>query len=100
MAAAAAGSDFTLTILYMVLIVGVFYFLWYRPQQAQRKKAREMMAALAPGDRIMTAGGIIGVLRAFEGDLVEVEIAEGVVVRVTKRAIIERMPDAAGPADD
>jgi preprotein translocase subunit YajC len=84
----------------MVLIVGVFYFLWYRPQQAQRKKSREMMAALAPGDRVMTAGGIIGVLRSFEGDLAEVEIAEGVVVRVTKRAIIERMPDATSPVDE
>ncbi len=100
MAAAAAGSDFTLTILYMLLIVGVFYFLWYRPQQAQRKKVRDMMSALAPGDRIMTAGGILGVLRSFDGDLVDVEIAEGVVVRVTKRAIIERMPDVSGGADE
>jgi preprotein translocase subunit YajC len=98
--AAAAGSDFTLTILYMALIIGVFYFLWYRPQQAQRKKVREMMSALAPGDRIMTAGGILGVLRTFDGDIVEVEIAEGVVVRCTKRAIIERLPDATSPVDE
>jgi preprotein translocase subunit YajC len=100
MAAAAAGSDLTLTILYMALIVGVFYFLWYRPQQTQRKKVREMMAALAPGDRVMTAGGIVGVLRTFEGDIVEVEIAPGVVIEVTKRAIIERLPDAASTPDE
>ena len=94
--AAAAGSDFTLTILYMALIIGVFYFLWYRPQQTQRKKIRDMMTALVVGDRIMTAGGILGVVRAFEGDILDVEIADGVVVRVTKRAIIERISDVPG----
>jgi preprotein translocase subunit YajC len=92
-----SGSNY-LTLLYMALIVGVFYFLWYRPQQAQRKKVREMMAALAPGDRVMTAGGLIGTVRSMEGDVFDIEFAEGVVVKVTKRAIIERLsgPDA-GP---
>jgi len=89
-----------ITFLYMALIIGVFYFLWYRPQQAARKKAAAMMAALAPGDRIMTAGGLIGVLRGIEDDFIEVEIADGVVVQFTKRAIIERLngSDAAPDA--
>lgn len=102
MAAAAASSDLTLTLLYMALIVGVFYFLWFRPQQTQRKKSREMLEALSPGDRILTAGGIIGVLRGFEGEIADVEVAPGVVVRVIKRAIIEHMPDATDttPADE
>jgi preprotein translocase subunit YajC len=93
-----SGTSIEVTLAYFALIVGVFYFLWYRPQQAQRKKAREMLAALAPGDRIMTAGGLIGVLRSMDTDMVEVEIADGVVVTFTKRAIIERLsgPDA-GP---
>lgn len=90
------GSNFTLTLLYMALIIGVFYFLWFRPQQAQRKKVREMMAALVPGDRVMTAGGLIGTLRAENGDIMDVEIADGVVVKFTKRAIIERL---GGPAE-
>jgi preprotein translocase subunit YajC len=85
------GSNFTLTLLYMALIVGVFYFLWYRPQQAQRKKAREMMAALVAGDRVMTAGGLIGIVRAMDDDMADVEIADGIVVKFTKRAIIERL---------
>ena len=101
MAAAAASSDLTLTLLYMVLIVGVFYFLWFRPQQTARKKSREMMAALAPGDRVMTAGGILGVIRSFEGeDLIVLEIADGVMVRVTKRAVIERITAPLGTPDE
>ena len=100
MAAAAASSDLTLTLLYMALIVGVFYFLWFRPQQQARKKAREMMAALAPGYRVMTAGGILGVITSFDADIVGLEIADGVVVRVTKRAIIERITEPLGTPDE
>jgi preprotein translocase subunit YajC len=95
-----AGSDFTLTLLYMAVIVGVFYFLWFRPQQTARKKVRAMLAELSPGDKIMTAGGIIGVIRSFDGDVIDLEIASGVVVRVTKRAVIERIPDVTEPADE
>jgi preprotein translocase subunit YajC len=100
-AAAQTGSDLTLTLLYMALIVGVFYFLWFRPQQAQRKKAREMLAVLAPGDRVMTAGGLVGTLRSITDNMVEVEIADGVRVTFTKRAIVERiLPEVPAPGDE
>lgn len=100
-AAAQTGSDLTLTLLYMALIVGVFYFLWFRPQQTQRKKAREMLAALAPGDRVMTAGGLVGTLRSINDSMVEVEIADGVTVTFTKRAIIERiLPEVPASGDE
>lgn len=97
----AAGSGSTLGIvLYAAAVMGVFYFLWYRPQQAQRKKIREMAATLAPGDEVMTAGGLIGTIRAVDGDVVHVQIADGVVVRFTLRAIIERLSPIEDPADD
>jgi preprotein translocase subunit YajC len=85
------NSQTITTVLYMALIVGVFYFLWFRPQQAQRKKMRDMMAALQMGDRIMTAGGLVGILRSMDDDFMDVEIAEGVVVKFTKRALIEKL---------
>jgi preprotein translocase subunit YajC len=99
-AVAPAGSDLTLTLLYMALIVGVFYFLWFRPQQTQRKKAREMLDALALGDRVMTAGGIVGVIRGFDGEILEIEIAPGVIARFTKRAVIERIVDEIVTPDE
>jgi preprotein translocase subunit YajC len=80
----------TLVIVYMVLIIGVFYFLWIRPQQKQRKAAAEMFAALKPGDEVLTAGGIVGSVRTLGDELVEIEIASGVVCRFTKSAIIKR----------
>ena len=97
---AASGSDPTFAIIYAVAIMGVFYFLWYRPQQAQRKKLKDMMSTLAPGDKVMTAGGLIGTLRSIDGDMVDIEIAGGVIVRFTLRAIIERLSPSAGPTDD
>jgi preprotein translocase subunit YajC len=50
-----------------------------------------MLEALAIGDRVMTAGGMIGTIRAFTGETISVEIAPGVVVDFTKRAVIERV---------
>jgi preprotein translocase subunit YajC len=95
-----SGSEATSFLVYMVLIVGVFYFLWFRPQQTQRKKALEMLAALAPGDRVMTAGGLIGILRSIDGDVLDVEIAPGVVARFTKRAVIERLTEDVTTGDE
>lgn len=95
-----SGSELTSFLVYMVLIIGVFYFLWFRPQQTQRKKAVEMLAALAPGDRVMTAGGIVGTLRSVDGDVLDIEIAKGVVVQFTKRAIIERITEDITSADE
>jgi preprotein translocase subunit YajC len=87
------------TVVYVALIVGVFYFLWYRPQQAQQKRVREMMELLAPGDRVMTAGGMLGVVRSLEDDVARVEIADGVIVRFRKRAIAERLTEPTGPGE-
>ena len=95
-----SGSEAVSFAIYMVLILGVFYFLWYRPQQAGRKKAAEMVAALTPGDRVMTAGGLMGTLRRIDGDVMEIEIAPGVVAQFTKRAIIERLTEDISSDDE
>lgn len=88
------------TLLYIALIGAVFYFLWYRPQQAQQRRMRELMDELKPGDRVMTAGGMLGIVRSLDGDLAEVEIAPGVSVRFRKRAIIERIMEPADEVDE
>jgi preprotein translocase subunit YajC len=92
-------SNITLVLLY-VAIGGVFYFLWFRPQQTQRKKALEMLAAITPGDKVMTAGGMMGTVRSIDGDFLDIEISDGVLVRFTKRAIIERMTEEIDSVDE
>ena len=72
----------------------IFYFILIRPQQKRVKTHREMMKALAKGNRIMTTGGIIGTITKLEGDdIVVVEIAQGVKVRIARSAVSEVMSD-------
>ena len=73
----------------LLLIFGVFYFLLIRPQQTRQKQTRTMLATLRRGDRVVTAGGILGtVQRVKEGsDEVEVEIASNVRVTVLRDTI-------------
>ena len=72
----------------LVLIFVVFYFLLIRPQQKKAKDQRSMLDALRRGDRVVTAGGIIGnISRVVNAEEVQVEIAEGVRVRVLRSTI-------------
>ena len=86
----AAGALGGLTqFLPLVLIFGVFYFLLIRPQQTRSKETKAMLAALRRGDRVVTAGGILGtVQRVKEGsDEIEVDIAPNVRVTVVRDTI-------------
>ena len=73
----------------LILIVIVFYFLLIRPQQTQQKTLKAMLAALKRGDRVVTAGGIIGtVKKVTEGATeLEVDIAPNVTVSVVRSTI-------------
>ena len=75
------------TMLPLVMIFAVFYFLLIRPQQQQQKTLKATLASLKRGDRVVTGGGIVGlVTKAKDGDI-EVEIAEGVRVMVLRETI-------------
>lgn len=76
----------------MVLVFAIMYFFLIRPQQKKVKEDEAMREALRRGDQVVTSGGIIGkVSKVKEGGEIEVEIAEGVKVRVTKASIIQVM---------
>ncbi len=73
----------------LVLVFGIFYFLLIRPQQTKQKQLKASLAAIRRGDRVVTAGGILGtVQRVKEGsDEIEVEIAPNVRVAVLRDTI-------------
>ena len=75
----------------LILIFAIMYFLLIRPQQKKMKEHQAMVEAVRRGDQIVTQGGVIGkVSKVKEGDSeVEVEIAEGVKVRVVKSTIAQ-----------
>ena len=90
-AAGGAASIMTSGLVPMILIVGIMYFLMIRPQQKKMKEHRAMVEALRRGDQVVTQGGIIGkVTRVKDGESeIEVEIADGVKVRVVRSTITQ-----------
>ena len=75
----------------LILIFAIMYFLLIRPQQKKMKEHQAMVEAVRRGDQVVTQGGLIGkVSKVKEGDNeIEVEIAEGVKVRVVKSTIAQ-----------
>jgi preprotein translocase subunit YajC len=101
-AAASSGSGGTIFFLGQFLLIGlIFWFLMIRPQQAKLKAHRAMMDAVKKGDNVVTAGGIVGKVTKSDGDMVEVEIASGVKVKVIKSTLTDVQPlGLAKPAND
>jgi preprotein translocase subunit YajC len=73
----------------LILIFGIMYFLLIRPQQKKLREHQAMIAALRRGDQVITGGGLIGKVTKVkdEGNEIEVEIATGVSVRVVRSTI-------------
>lgn len=85
-----AGPDMLMSILPFVLIFVIMYFLIIRPQRTQMKKRQEMLAAVRRGDTVVTGGGIVGkVQKVHEDGELEVDIAEGVRIRVLLSTLLE-----------
>ena len=78
-------------ILIIVLLFGVLWFAMIRPQRAKVQAQQRMLGTVAPGDEILTVGGIYGIVQEVEpdedgGDLI-VEIADGIHVRIARKAL-------------
>ena len=74
----------------LILLFGIFYFLIIRPQQQRMKAHQAMVAAVKRGDTVVTAGGLIGKVSKVKDDgEVLIEIADNVQVRVLKNTLTE-----------
>ena len=93
-------SAFIIGILPWVLIFLIFYMLMIRPQQKRMKEHQAQIAAVKKGDEVVTAGGIRGRITKVSDDDAEVEIAQGVRVRVVKSTLSHVLTGSAKPAND
>jgi preprotein translocase subunit YajC len=96
----AGGGDINtlMGFLPMVLILGVFYFLLIRPQQKKAKEHRELLQNLKKGDAVITQGGLYGKIGGLSDQVVTLEIADKVRVRVSRAHIAGLAP--ASSAND
>jgi preprotein translocase subunit YajC len=72
-----------------MLIIGIMYFLMIRPQQKRLKEHRDMVAGIRRGDTIVTSGGIIGKVVKVDDSELQVEIADGVKIKVVRGTVSE-----------
>jgi preprotein translocase subunit YajC len=93
-AGAGAGQAFGLNVILIVIMVGLFYFMMIVPQQKRMRRHRDMMNALRKGDKIITGGGLLGVIDKIKDgeDEVTVDFGNGVKIQ-TQRSMIELRPE-------
>jgi len=93
--AAAAGGDIMSSLtgmLPLVLMFVVLYFVMIRPQMKRQKEHKAMIDALAKGDEVATAGGLLGKVTKLGDTTLSVEIATGVEVQLQRSAVVQVLP--------
>lgn len=88
------GGNTMYTIGYIVLMIVLFYFLLIKPQQKIQKKRADMMSALKVDDKIVTVGGIVGIVTEIMSDSVWLEVSDDVEIEVKKSGIAAVINDA------
>ena len=83
---AEGGFDWTI-IIFLLLIFGMFYFVMIRPQRKRQKEHQQLIEELKRGDRVVTAGGIYGVIETISEDNVLIKVESGATMRVAKNSV-------------
>lgn len=93
-------GGFTSTILMMAALVAIFYFFLIRPQNKKQKETEKMLAALKKGDKVVTIGGIHGVVSSVKDKIVTVKVAGDVKIDFNRAAIASvENPEAPAKSD-
>ena len=94
-APAAAGGDMMSSLasmLPLLLMFVVLYFVMIRPQMKKQKEHRAMIEALAKGDEVVTAGGLIGRVSRIDDAFIGVELSQGVEVQMQRASVVQVLP--------
>jgi preprotein translocase subunit YajC len=92
-APAASSTESSLySMLPLVLMFVVLYFVMIRPQMKRQKEAKAMMEALAKGDEVVTSGGMLGKITKLGETFVHIEAATGVELQIQRSAIVQVLP--------
>ncbi|MDH5190408.1 MAG: preprotein translocase subunit YajC [Gammaproteobacteria bacterium] len=91
-AAAQQQGDPVFSLVFMVLIFVVFYFLLIRPQSKRVKEHKKLVESLAKGDEVVTNGGVLGKITEVGDNFLTVEIAKEVQIKIQRDAVSSMMP--------
>jgi len=84
-----------LSLVPLVLIFVLFYFLLFRPQQKRNKKHKELVAGLQLGDEVATNGGIIGRISDLDENYIELEVSPSTYIQVQRFMVAQMMPEGS-----
>jgi preprotein translocase subunit YajC len=85
--ASGGSAGFLVSMLPLILIVVIMYFLMIRPQQKKQKQHQSMINALKQGDEVVTSGGIYGIVAGVKKNTIYLKVAEGMKIEVERFAI-------------
>ncbi len=88
------------SVLFLVLMIAVFYFLLIRPQKKRADQHRNLVNSLEVGDEVVTIGGLFGRIHALGDEGLDLEVAPGTRVRVLKTAVARKVTDTALDSDE
>jgi preprotein translocase subunit YajC len=86
--------------IFVLALLALVWFMLIRPQRRRQQEAQRLLETISVGKEIVTAGGLFGTVTAVDGDEVRVEIADGVEVRLAKRAVAGVVSEDEGPDDE
>ena len=96
----AGGSAGMMNLIMIVALIAIFYFFMIRPQQRKQKEIRMFREGLNVGDRVITAGGIYGKIRAVKENTITLEIADNVRISIDKGSVYPSAAQAQESAND
>ncbi len=76
------------TVIMLVLMFGIFYFLLIRPQQKRAKEHKQLVDGLKAGDQVVTAGGLHGKVVSVQENIVSLEVATGIKIKINRSSIV------------
>ncbi len=89
-----AGNGGMMNLVMIVALIAIFYFFMIRPQQKKQKEIKKFREGLNVGDRVITAGGIYGKIRAVKETTITLEIADNVRITIDKGSVYPSAADA------
>ncbi len=90
--AGGAGEPGMLGLLFPILLIVAFYFLLIRPQTKRAKEHKIMVEGLKKGDEVVTSGGVLGRITEVGDNFIQVEVTDGVQLRIQRQAVASLMP--------
>ena len=87
-------------LLFPIALFAGMYFLLIRPQQQRARRQRELILELEAGDRVVTAGGLIGTIRVLTDHEITLEVAPGIEVKVLRVAVSRHLEDPPTPEEE